>query len=88
MSPTAALPTLNALDAPGLSPQLKILALLTILSLLPATYPSPDRALRILPDILRNCYDTQMISRVVMGSVAASFVLALVGLICFGRRDV
>jgi flagellar biosynthetic protein FliP len=36
VSPAAALPTLNALDAPGLSPQLKILALLTILSVLPA----------------------------------------------------
>jgi ABC-type transport system involved in multi-copper enzyme maturation permease subunit len=59
-----------------------------ILSLLPSSYPSPDRALRSLPDILRNVYDTQMVSRVALGALAASAVLALVGMISFSRRDV
>jgi hypothetical protein len=59
-----------------------------ILSLLPASYPSPDRALRSLPDILRNCYDTQLVSRVAFGALIASAVMALVGMIAFSRRDV
>jgi hypothetical protein len=59
-----------------------------ILSLLPSSYPSPDRALRTLPDILRNSYDTQMVSRVALGALAACLMMALVGLVSFSRRDV
>ena len=59
-----------------------------ILSLLPASYPSPDRALKSLPDILRNSYDTQMVSRVAVGAIAASALAAVIGLVCFARRDV
>ncbi len=56
-----------------------------ILSLLPASYPSPDRALKSLPSILRGVYDTQMVTRVVVGSLLASVLAALVGLVCFAR---
>jgi ABC-type transport system involved in multi-copper enzyme maturation permease subunit len=59
-----------------------------ILSLLPASYPSPDRALKTLPSILRGAYDTQMVTRVIVGSLVASVLAALVGLIGFARRDV
>jgi hypothetical protein len=58
------------------------------LSLLPASYPSPDRALKTLPNILRGCYDTQMVGRVVGGALAMSAVVALIGLVGFARRDV
>jgi hypothetical protein len=59
-----------------------------VLSLLPATYPSPDRALKTLPSILRGSYDTLMVSRVVLCSVAVSALAALIGMIYFSRRDV
>jgi ABC-2 type transport system permease protein len=59
-----------------------------ILSLMPATYPSPDRALKTLPGILRGSYDTQLVTRVVLVSVVASLLAAVVGLIGFARRDV
>jgi ABC-2 type transport system permease protein len=58
------------------------------LSLLPASYPSPDRALQSLPNILHNAYDTQLVNRVVVGALVASGLTALVGMVCFSRRDV
>jgi ABC-2 type transport system permease protein len=59
-----------------------------VLSFLPATYPSPDRALKALPNILRGSYDTVMVSRVVFCSIAASALAALIGMVYFSRRDV
>jgi ABC-type transport system involved in multi-copper enzyme maturation permease subunit len=59
-----------------------------ILSLLPAEYPAPDRALRHLPMMLRGAYDPQLVLRLVVGSVALSAVIAALGLTCFSRRDV
>jgi hypothetical protein len=59
-----------------------------LMSLLPAHYPSPDRALDRLPDILRGYYDWQTVYRLVLGSLGVSFVIALVGMILFSRRDV
>ena len=59
-----------------------------VLSLLPANVPSPDRALAKLPDILRGYYDGRFAYQLVLGSLGVSFVIALVGMILFSRRDV
>jgi len=58
------------------------------LSLLPENYPSPDRALQKLPDILKGFYDTQAITRVVVASLSVSVAAAVVGMFFFSRRDV
>ena len=58
------------------------------LSLLPARYPTPDRALSSLPFILRGYYDLQALSRLIGWSVMVSCVVALFGLAYFARRDV
>jgi ABC-type transport system involved in multi-copper enzyme maturation permease subunit len=59
-----------------------------LLSLLPASYPSPDRALRNLPHMLRGLYDPEAVLRLVGGAAAVSLAIAVVGLFCFSRRDV
>jgi putative exporter of polyketide antibiotics len=59
-----------------------------LLSLLPARYVSPDRALASLPHILRGSYDLEGLSRLMIGCAALSVVAALAGLIYFGRRDI
>lgn len=58
------------------------------LSLLPASFPAPDRILQNLPNILRGHYDVQVIGRVIAWSLAASLAVALFGMISFSRRDV
>jgi ABC-2 type transport system permease protein len=58
------------------------------MSLLPAVYPSPDRALHRLPDILRGSYDLRVAYELVLGSLVVSCVIGLVGMIFFSRRDV
>jgi ABC-2 type transport system permease protein len=59
-----------------------------LLSLLPASYPSPDRALRTLPNMLRGLYHGDTVLRLIVGSVLVSVVIAAVGMACFSRRDV
>ena len=59
-----------------------------MLSLLPARYPSPDRALRTLPNMLRGLYDPETVLRLIAGSVVVSLVIAAIGMFCFSRRDV
>ena len=58
------------------------------LSLLPARYPTPDYALKNLPNILRGFYDLEILGRLMAGSALASLVIGLVGLTIFARRDV
>ena len=58
------------------------------LSLLPASYPSPDRALQALPSVLKGQYDLHQISRLISGTLSASLMVALAGMIYFSRRDV
>jgi hypothetical protein len=58
------------------------------LSLLPARSPTPDYALNNLHSILRGFYDWDVLSRLISYSAGGSFVVALVGLIYFARRDV
>jgi ABC-2 type transport system permease protein len=59
-----------------------------LLSFLPERYPSPDRVLRNLPNILRGMYDGQAILRLIGGTLAVSCFVAFVGMINFSRRDV
>ncbi len=59
-----------------------------LLSLLPSEYPSPDRALQNLPQVLRGNYDWHLISRVVSGALSASLCMGVVGMIGFSRKDV
>lgn len=58
------------------------------LSLLPAPYPSLERALNSLPFILRGSYDMQDLSRLVGGSAVMCLATSVVGLLYFARRDV
>jgi hypothetical protein len=59
-----------------------------VTSLLPAHYPSPDRALERLPDILRGYYDMRRVNEFVLGCLGISFAISLVGMFLFSRRDV
>jgi ABC-type transport system involved in multi-copper enzyme maturation permease subunit len=59
-----------------------------LLSLLPADYPSPDRALRTLPNILRGFYDPFTVGKLIIGSMITALVIAIVGMVYFSRRDV
>jgi ABC-type transport system involved in multi-copper enzyme maturation permease subunit len=59
-----------------------------LLSLLPADYPSPDRALRHLPNILRGHFDPFVVGRLIGVAVATSAVIAVVGMVYFSRKDV
>jgi ABC-type transport system involved in multi-copper enzyme maturation permease subunit len=59
-----------------------------LLSLLPGTLPTPDRALHNLPEILKGFYDWQALSRIMLCSLGASLVVAAIGMVFFSRRDV
>jgi hypothetical protein len=59
-----------------------------ILSLLPAHYPSPYRALNSLPSILRGEYSLHGLGKFISWSAAIAFVSAVVGMGWFSRRDV
>ncbi len=59
-----------------------------VLSLLPAYYASPYRALHNLAAILRGEYNLYVLVRLVGWSALASCVLALFGVAYFSRRDV
>lgn len=59
-----------------------------VLSFLPRTYPSPDRAMQMLPHILHGDYDIKYLTRLMSASLTGSFFISLVGLITFSRRDV
>ncbi len=60
----------------------------TALSLLPPQFPSPDRAIQSLPNILQGNFHAMTISYVIGCSVAASVVVAMIGMQHFSRRDV
>jgi hypothetical protein len=58
------------------------------LSMLPARYPSPDRALNNLPFVLKGQYDPDILFQLMGCSVLLSLVVAMVGLAYFARRDI
>jgi ABC-2 type transport system permease protein len=59
-----------------------------LLSLLPSSLPSPDRALASLPDVLRGFYDLNALVRLMAWSGIVALVAATVGMVHFARRDV
>ena len=59
-----------------------------VLSLLPAHYPSPYRALNSLPEILRGEYDLRALGKFIGWSAVVACLSASVGLGWFSRRDV
>lgn len=58
------------------------------LLLLPASYPTPVRVLKNLPNILQGWYDFTFLCRMIGYSLLSSLFLSLVGMAYFGRRDV
>jgi hypothetical protein len=58
------------------------------LTQLPSSYPTPDRLLANLPNVLRGYYDLQQVIRLLVAAVIASTVVAIVGCGYFSRRDV
>jgi len=59
-----------------------------VMSFLPADYPSPDRALQNLPNVLKGMYDMHYVSRLLAGTLAVSVLVAVIGLVSFSRKDV
>lgn len=59
-----------------------------LLSYVPEPYPTPDRALKNLPNILRGFYDARALGRLIGGSLILSLVIAMFGMLNFARRDV
>jgi ABC-2 type transport system permease protein len=57
------------------------------LSLLPPGYPTPDRLLVKLPQVLRGIYDLQALTRMIGIALAASGIVALIGMLGFSRSD-
>jgi ABC-2 type transport system permease protein len=59
-----------------------------MLSLLPETYPSPDRELSRLKFVLMGQYNTTLLTNMILGSLLLSAAAAAVGVLGFGKRDV
>ena len=59
-----------------------------LMTLLPQTWPSPDRELGRLQYVLRGEFSGALLTNVVLWAFAASGLAAVVGLIGFSRRDV
>jgi ABC-2 type transport system permease protein len=59
-----------------------------LLSFLPKQYPTPDRVLGRLPQILQGLYDIESLGRMMGVALLGSLVVMLLGLICFVRSDV
>jgi ABC-2 type transport system permease protein len=58
------------------------------LSLLPARYPSPDRALSNLPFILRGYFDVETLGQLIGWCAIFCVAVAAIGMARFTRRDV
>jgi ABC-2 type transport system permease protein len=59
-----------------------------LLSLLPASYPTPDRVLKNIPFILQGQYEINAIGRLILYSMGVSLFAAVIGMFYFSRRDV
>jgi ABC-2 type transport system permease protein len=59
-----------------------------LLTQLPSTIPSPERALQNLPNVMKGLYDWNALSRTMLISLGVSFGTACVGMFYFSRRDV
>lgn len=59
-----------------------------LLTQLPGSIPSPERALQALPNVMKGLYDWHALSRTMLISLGVSCATALIGMIAFSRRDV
>jgi putative exporter of polyketide antibiotics len=59
-----------------------------LLSFLPRTYPTPDRVLAHLPQMLQGLYDVQALGRMVGVAALAALAVSFVGMLGFARSDV
>lgn len=59
-----------------------------LLTLLPESYPSPDRELSRLKFVLMGQYNTALLTNLIIGSLVASVAAAVVGILGFGKTDV
>jgi len=59
-----------------------------LLTLLPESYPSPDRELSRLKFVLMGQYNTALLTNLILGSVIASAAAAAVGVLGFSKSDV
>jgi len=59
-----------------------------LLTQLPGSVPSPERALQNLPNVLKGLYDWNALSRTMLLSLGVSAGTALIGMFCFSRKDV
>lgn len=58
------------------------------LSLLPSSFPAPDRVLHSLPEIVRGHYHLAALGRLIVWCVGVSCASAIIGMGYFARRDV
>ena len=59
-----------------------------LLTLLPAHYITPDRALTRLPFILQGSYDAEGLTRLMLGCLGVALISASTGMAYFARRDI
>jgi ABC-2 type transport system permease protein len=59
-----------------------------LLTLLPNSYPSPDRLLRKLPFMLQGHYDTAALGDLALNALMVTLAAVIVGMIGFSRKDV
>jgi putative exporter of polyketide antibiotics len=59
-----------------------------LLTFLPPMFPSPDRTLRNLPNVLCGYYDLNATYYLLGWCAGISIAMSLVGMICFSRRDI
>jgi ABC-2 type transport system permease protein len=59
-----------------------------LMTLLPNSYPSPDRALRRLPFTLQGHYDLSTLGDIALFSLGCTALAAIIGMIGFSRKDV
>ncbi len=59
-----------------------------LLTQLPGSIPSPERALQNLPNVMKGFYDWNSLAQTMLTSVAVSAGTALFGMITFSQRDV
>ena len=59
-----------------------------LMTLLPSTYPTPEKALSRLPHVLQGQYNLSSLADWVLGGLAAAIGSAAAGLLGFARKDV
>ena len=58
------------------------------MTLLPSTYPTPEKVLSRLPHVLQGQYNLSSLADWVLGGLAAAVGSAVAGLLAFARKDV